>query len=210
MSNSTAILANPVFTEYLGYRYEQETDDQGDNIKLIHNVIYIKTGRIAGSIDCSPYCEPTLEEVHQKIESISESNCEQAANGITPACYEPAATPVQLPYAILHADVYRATAILGEVTPKLARGKKALVFKGRKIQPGTEVQIFWLALVTNKFNHQRELRAGVTLPDGSKVFCSADNLEPLPTDAEMATYAAAFLEHEEAVKALKDAEGTMR
>jgi hypothetical protein len=192
MSNSTAP-ATDLYAEYLGYRYDQETDDQGDNIKLFHNIIYVKTGRLAGSVNCSPYSEPTVEEVRRQIEFISECNCEQFAAGVLPKCYEPANLTEEQKakgYDILDA----AERKVKDLTPRLKRGGKALAFKGRKIKPGTEVLVFWVGEKRNPFSNALEMRAGVNLPDGSKVFCDAGNLQPLPSDEEMAAFKVAQLE----------------
>ena len=89
-------------------------------------------------------------------------------------------------------------------TPTLQRGKSALVFKGRKIKPGTEVQVFWVGTQRNKFSGAMETRAGVTMPDGSKVFCDAGNLQPLPTADEMAAFADAQKALAEAKAAKED------
>lgn len=91
-----------------------------------------------------------------------------------------------------------------DTTPSVQRGKPALAFKGRKIKPGTEVQVFWIGERRNCFSNAMELRAGVTLPDGSKVFCDAGNLQPIPTDTEMTLFAAAQKALTEAREAEKD------
>jgi len=192
MSNSTAPVIDAC-TEYLGYRYDPTILEEDDRLDRVHHlIVYVKTGQEAGYVDCSPYREATVEEVRRTIEFISECNCEQFANGITPKCYEPVVRVATVDRkAKLEAALDAAEREVDDLTPRLKRGCKALAFKGRKIKPGTEVQVFWVGTQRNKFSGAMETRAGVALPDGSKVFCDAGNLQPLPTEAEMTSYAAA-------------------
>lgn len=78
-----------------------------------------------------------------------------------------------------------------DATPKLRRGCKAIVHKGRKIEVGTEVQVFWVGSKRNPYSRRMEERAGVLLPSGEKVFCDAGNLEVVPTQDELDAYVAA-------------------
>lgn len=87
------------------------------------------------------------------------------------------------------------------LTPCVRKGRPALVFKGRKILPGTTVQVFWTATRQNTFNGQMEDVAGVITPDGKKVFCNAGNLQPLPEKADLDRLAEA---QRKSVKATKD------
>jgi hypothetical protein len=80
---------------------------------------------------------------------------------------------------------------VANLTPALKRGCKAMAFKGRKVAIGTEVTVFWVGNTYNKFSGRNETRAGVVLPSGEKLFVAAENLEVIPTQAEMAAYAAA-------------------
>ena len=105
--------------------------------------------------------------------------------------------------AVVNANLRNAEQVLKQVTPKVERGKQALVFKGRKIKPGTEVSVFWYGSCYNKFAHCNETRAGVTLADGTKVFVSAENLEPLPSQEQMLAYAEAQKALAEAQKAVE-------
>ena len=202
MSNSTDRI------EYLGYRYEPTVLEEDDRLdRVIHSIVYIKTGREAGYVDHSPYSEASEEEVHRTIESISEANCEQFANGITPECYK----SISKPQAVERAALTRILTLALEAaerevrltTPRLARGRKALVIKGRKIKPGTEVELFWVGTQRNPYSHQNEDRAGAILPNGDKVFCSADNLDPIVTAEDQTAYADALEALKEAEKALE-------
>jgi hypothetical protein len=193
MSNDTT---NAGF-EHMGYRYQPEYDDQGDCVKTIHEIIYIKTGKLAGYVQVSPYATPTVEQIARQIEFISECNCEQVAAGITPACYEVSLTKGEAETALCNAEYEAEKAV-----PKVRRGGKALVFKGRKIKVGTEVDVFWVGTKRNSFSGAWEERAGVTLPDGTKVFCSACNLDPLPTVQEIEAHGKAQKALEEARKAM--------
>lgn len=192
MSNSTAP-ATDAYVEYLGYRYDPTILEEDDRLdRVLHTIVYVKTGREAGFVDHSPYSEATVEEVRRTIEFISECNCEQVAAGITPKCYEPVCPVLTEEQKAKGYDLLDAAKRkVRESTPSLKRGGKALAFKGRKIKPGTEVEVFWVGQKRNPFSNAMEMRAGVALPDGSKVFCDAGNLQPLPTDEEMAAFKAA-------------------
>ena len=84
--------------------------------------------------------------------------------------------------------------------PRLRRGDKAEVIRGRKIPIGSEVEVFWVGSVRNKFNGQNELRAGVK-HNGETVWVAACNLEPIPSEQEIADRIAAKLALENAQKA---------
>lgn len=202
MSNSTTDLNNYLATEtisYLGYRYEPEVMEEDDCHKILHTVIYEKTGRVAGHIDHSPYSTPTEEKIRQAIEFWAESHAEQVANDILPECYEPKATNVEA----LKEALCRAEYEVERTTPKVQRGSKAIAYRGRKVPVGTVVEVFWVGDKRNPFSNAIEKRAGVILPDGSKTFVDAHNLDPVPTEAEMKA-------HGEAVRALKAAQKAMR
>jgi hypothetical protein len=79
------------------------------------------------------------------------------------------------------------------LAPRVAKGKPALVYKGRKVAVGTIVTPFWVGQTHNKYNGNLETRVGVKL-NGQTIWMSADNLEPQPTDAEMERYVAAVKE----------------
>lgn len=81
-------------------------------------------------------------------------------------------------------EVNDAERLLDSTFPHLHKGCKAVAIKGRKVKVGTEVEVFWVGTVNNKFTGCREERAGVKV-NGETVWCSADNLEVVPTEVQV-------------------------
>ena len=58
----------------------------------------------------------------------------------------------------------------------LTRGMKVKVVRGRKVPKGTVAEVFWFGADKFKAN---AYRVGLALPNGTKVFTDAGNVEPV-------------------------------